>query len=587
MGILGRKRWQIAPPAPQPFLERLPHIEPQVAQLLYNRGIVEPAAIEAFLNGACVFNNPFALKDMDLAVTLLRQTILRGASIVVYGDYDVDGVTASAVLIQTLRVLGAHVEAYIPNREDEGYGLNMDAIAKLAESGTALMLTVDCGIRSLEEIAYARQVGLKVIVTDHHHLGAALPAANAVINPKREDCNYPFKDLAGVGVAFKLAQALLRTNLRVPLPATQSTMDEDELLDLVALGTVADMVPLLGENHVLVRRGLASINSARRPGISALMDVASISPGKVTTDTIGFSLAPRLNAAGRISEAQRALDLLLAPDMLSALPLAQELNTLNQERRAMTLALQDAARNVAFQDSKLGSINDEIPPLLFAALDGFAAGLGSISGIVGLGASRLLDEFYRPAVVVAIEGELSKGSARSIPEFHITEALDRLSDLLVRHGGHAAAAGFTIYTELLPEFRARLTAIAREELGGISLAPTFQVDAEVALGGLSWDLYYKLCSLEPFGYGNPTPTFVSRRVRVSHARAVGAEGQHLKLYLVDECGKSWDAIAFRQGEWIKALPDWIDIAYELQANEWNGRTTLQLRIKDIHFTDSD
>ncbi|HOT90682.1 MAG TPA: single-stranded-DNA-specific exonuclease RecJ [Anaerolineae bacterium] len=571
MGMFACKRWYIAPPAPPAFLQRLSDIPPLVAQLLYNRGITTPVEAEAFLQGAFYFDNPFAMKDIPVAVRLLRQAIKRRTPVVIYGDYDVDGVTASAILVQTLESLGAQVKVHIPNRLDEGYGLNVEAITELAQQGARVLITVDCGIRSLNEVAVARQLGMQVIVTDHHHLGPALPQADAVINPRRPDCRYPFKDLAGVGVAYKLAQALLRVNRKVPLPTTQYVLEETELLDLVALGTVADMVSLLGENHMLVSKGLVSINAARRPGLSALMMLSGIAPGTVTTKAIGFGLAPRLNAAGRLREAMTSLDLLLAPDMKHALPLAQELNALNEERRNLTLNVQERARELVVG-------RGEVPPLLFAASPDFP------HGVVGLVASRLLEEFYRPAVVVSIEDEWSKGSARSIPEFHITEALDTVRDLLRHHGGHSAAAGFTVATELLPELEARLIAVAREQLDGLTLSPTLYVDAEVPLASLSWEVYDALQRLEPFGYGNAEPLLVSRRVQVLDARTVGAEGRHLKLRLADERGITWDAIAFRQGAWLAHLPRQIDLAYHLEANTWNDRVNLQLNVQDIHVS---
>lgn len=569
VAILGRKRWQIAPPAPPAFLERLQPLPPLVAQILYNRGLTELDEVTAFLAGDYPLNNPFLLADTDKAVTLIRQAITQKHKLIVYGDYDVDGVTAAAVLVHTLRSLGGLVEAYIPSRADEGYGLNPEAIASLAEQGVSVLITVDCGVRSLEEVALARRLGLTIIVTDHHHVGAALPQADAVLNPKRPDCAYPFKELAGVGVAYKLAQALLRTNAKVPLRTTRTVLPEAELLDLVALGTVADMVPLLGENHALVLRGLEQLNRAQRPGLSALMEMTDVQPGKVTAQTIGFVLAPRLNAAGRISDALTALELLLAEDMTAALPLAQELDTLNQDRRLLTAEVQERARAQIADE-------EDVPALLFASSAEFP------QGVVGLAASRLLDEFYRPAVVVAEEGELSKGSARSIPEFHITEALDMLAPLLVRYGGHAAAAGFTVRTELLPELAARLLALAQQGLEGLSLAPLYNVDADIPLHELSRELFHELERLQPFGYGNPTPMLVSRRARVRQARAVGAEGRHLKLTLADDAGGLWDAIAFRQGAWIGRLPALIDIVYVLELNEWNGQVNLQLNVRDIH-----
>ncbi len=565
------RRWQIASPVPRPFRERWRVLHPLVIQLLYNRGLTEPEAVEHFLEGTFAPDNPFALRGIPQAVTLLRRAIAQRLPIVVYGDYDTDGVTASATLMQTLRALGARVRAYIPHRETEGYGLNSKAIVRLAERGTRVLVTVDCGIRSPDEVALARKLGMRVIVTDHHHLGERLPPADVIINPRQPGSRYPPQELAGVGVAFKLAQALLRANRQVPLPTTQATLQEDDLLDLVALGTVADMVPLLGENRTLVKRGLMQINAARRPGLSALMDVAGVRPGQVTADTISFVLAPRLNAAGRLYDAALALRLLMAPDTATAFPLAQALEALNRDRQAITAAVQRRAREIALAG------HDEVPPLLFAALEDVPV------GVVGLGASRLLDEFYRPAVVIAVHNDTGRGSARSIPEFHITHALDAVSDLLVRHGGHAAAAGFTIRRERIPQLRDRLLEITRTQLGALTLHPTLRVDAEVALGSLSWEVYRAMEQLRPFGCGNPTPIFVSRQVQIVQAWAVGAQGQHLKLRLADEGGRLWDAIAFRRGALLKLLPPRIDLAYELHVNEWSGRTTLQLQVRDIHW----
>lgn len=569
MVALERKQWQIYPPAPQAFLARLSSLHPLVAQILYNRGLTTPEEATALLSGTLAKDNPFQMGGMAQALPLVRRAIERGELIVIYGDYDTDGVTATAILMETLTSLGARVEPYIPDRLEEGYGLNLDALDLLAQKGVKLLITVDCGIRSLAEVAHARQQGMAVIVTDHHHPGPALPTAEAVVNPRCDSCPYPFKTLAGAGVAFKLAQALLRSNRQVPLRTTQKTLEETALLDLVALGTVADMVPLLGENHVLVRRGLVEINAARRPGLSALMQVANLTPGRITSTTIGYVIAPRLNAAGRISQAQTALQLLLAPDMDRALPLAEELEHLNRERQALTAYVQERARMQVLAQ-------EEIPPLLFAAATDFPP------GVIGLAAGRLSDEFYRPTVVVAIEGEFSKGSARSILEFHITEALDTMAELLVRHGGHAAAAGFTVRTERLPELQSRLLASAQAELGGRTLVPTLNADAEIPLSTLSPELHQALLQLEPFGYGNLPPLFISRRARVLNARAVGADGRHLKLFLADERGTTWDAIAFGQGDWIGRLPRNIDLAYTLEINEWNGTTRLQLNVQDIH-----
>jgi single-stranded-DNA-specific exonuclease len=569
---LGSKRWRIATPAPADFISGLPQMHPALAQVLYNRGVRLPREADVYLSREVPLGDPLELEGMAEAVAVVRHVIAQGERIVIYGDYDVDGVTAVAVLVETLQTMGAHVDPYIPSRQDEGYGLNLEAIRTLAQFGTGLLITADCGTRSVDEITLARELGMHVVVTDHHQLGSTIPPADALINPKRTGSSYPFTELAGVGVAFKLAQALIAANQIAPLPTTQSEFSDDALLELVALGTVADMVPLRGENHTLVSRGLRKINSGHRPGLSAMLRIAGADPGKVTTKTIGFVLSPRLNSAGRIGEASIALDLLLAPDMASALPLAQELDTLNQKRREITTEVHEGARDIVVS-------HDSMPSLIFAASDSFP------SGVVGLAANRLMDEFYRPAVVVSMQGDYSKGSARSIPEFNITEALDTFEGLLERHGGHAAAAGFTVQTSRLRELESCLVALADEQLGDLVLVPTLSIDAEVPLADLSWELYNQLEQLQPFGFGNAVPVFVSRHVRVLSARAVGVDGRHLKLYVADASGRSWDAIAFRQGYWIGRVPPSIDLAYRLELNEWNGRINLQLNVQNIHVPD--
>ncbi|MEE8389195.1 MAG: single-stranded-DNA-specific exonuclease RecJ, partial [Anaerolineae bacterium] len=430
------KHWQITPPVPPSHIARFPHLHPITVQVLYNRGITDPAGVTAFFDGESDTANPFDLEGMATAVTRLRQALRGGETMAVYGDFDADGVTATALLVQTLRALGGDVRPYIPHRVDEGYGLHKQALTQLARDGVRVIVTVDCGVRALEEIAHANQVGLDVIVTDHHSVDTELPKAVAVIDPKRPDSDYPFHELAGVGVAFKLAQALLRSHHQTPVTTQTVRLEEDDLLDLVALGTVADMVPLLGENRTLVHKGLERINHMERPGIEALCRQSGLKNGQINATSIGYTLGPRLNAAGRMGHAKTAYQLLETQYPGEAERLAQVLDRLNRERRQLTLETQERARQLALTTA------DEAP-LLFAAAPDFQA------GIVGLVASRLVDEFYYPAVIVEIGKEFSRGSARSIPEFHITRALDQCTDVLIRHGGHAAAAGFTVATENL------------------------------------------------------------------------------------------------------------------------------------------
>ncbi len=561
------KRWQVTPPAPPSHIARFPHLHPITVQVLYNRGITDPTGVTAFFNGESGADNPFDLQDMATAVTRLRRALRNGESIAVYGDFDADGVTATALLVQTLRALGGDVRPYIPHRVDEGYGLHKETLTQLARDGVRVIVTVDCGVRSVEEIAHANREGLDVIITDHHSIGEKLPDAVAIIDPKRSCNNYSFNELAGVGVAFKLAQALLRSHRQTPVTDQAIRLEEADLLDLVALGTVTDLVPLLGENRTLVRKGLERINRMERPGIEALCRQSGLKDGQINTSSIGYALGPRLNAAGRMGHAKVAYQLLETRYPGEAERLAEALDQLNRERRQLTSDTQEQARRLAL------TATDEAT-LLFAAAPDFQA------GIVGLVASRLVDEFYCPAVVVEVGKEFSRGSARSIPEFHVTRALDQCTDMLVRHGGHAAAAGFTVATENLDKLAAKLQALATEQLSSVELVPVLNVDVETPLSQMSWELQQELDRLEPCGYANPHPLFLSRNVRVQNSRTVGTGGRHLKLALFD--GRiTWDAIAFRQGEWIDKLSDRVDIVYHLEINDWRGQRHLQLNVQDI------
>jgi len=502
---------------------------------------------------------------MNEAVTRLRQAIRQREPIAVYGDFDADGVTATALLVETLSALGAQVEPYIPHRVDEGYGLNEEALRELAQRGIKVVVTVDCGIRATDEIAHGCGLGLDIIVTDHHSPGEELPPATAAINPKQSDCRYPFKKLAGVGLAFKLAQALLRVNRQTPVARGKADLDEEDLLDLVALGTVADLAPLLGENRALVRRGLEKLNQPQRLGLQALIFQAGVRPGQITASTIGYVLGPRLNAAGRLDTAMASYNLLTSNSSAEARSLALELDRVNRERQRLTVDTLERAREQVL------AIGEE-EKLFFVAAKDF------LSGIVGLVAQRLTDEFYRPSVVVELGEETSRASCRSIPEFNITKALDQCSNLLVKYGGHSAAAGFTVANANLEPLQQSLRQIATRELEGQELLPTLEIDAEVDLTEMNWATYALLEQLEPFGYANPIPVFLSREVFVRDARVVGED--HLKMTL-SEGRAVWDAIAFRQGGWAGKLPHRIDVVYTLEVNEWNEEKRLQLNVKDL------
>jgi single-stranded-DNA-specific exonuclease len=568
------KRWQIAPRVSSLVIARFPQWHPLLVQVLYNRGITMPEQADTFLAPDALIGNPFQLRGINEAVDRLRRAIRAGEAIVIYGDFDVDGVTATALLVQTLQPLGAKVKPYIPHRVDEGYGLNTDALKQLREQGVRVVVTVDCGVRSLPEIAFGKKIGLDMIVTDHHAPGAELPDAFAVINPKQALCKYPSKELSGAGIAFKLAQALLRADARVPLNKRPAGITEDAFFDLVALGTVADLVPLTGENRALVKRGLAQLRQSERPGIQALMRQAALKAEVIDAGTIGYALGPRLNAAGRLEHALMAYHLLTTQYPGEADGLAQKLEETNRERQRLTSEMTAKAR-----DAIAGSA--EADRLLFVGAPEFP------EGIVGLIASRLAEEFYRPAIAVHCGDEESRGSARSISEFNIVAALDECRDLLVRHGGHSMAAGFTVRNENMPELEARLKEIATRFLAQTELAPTLHIDAETPLSEMTWALQKSLQQLGPFGYGNREPIFLSRGVMVRDARLVGSE--HLKLTLSD--GQiAWDAIAFRQGSWLgdstrlagsSDRPQRIDVVYQLEARTWNGEARLQLNVKDL------
>jgi len=520
--------------------------------------------VHLFLAGECEEGDPFQLKGVAEAVTRIRQAIRGDELIAVYGDFDADGITGTVLLTETLSSLGGRVIPYIPHRAHEGYGLHKSAIQKLANRGVSLIVTVDCGARAFQQVEHARILGLDVIITDHHSLLQEPPPAVAVVDTKQVDCSYPFKALSGVGIAFKLAQALLSVNRQVRLPMAHHSLDEEQLLDLVALGTVADLSPLRGENRSLVKRGLAALNHPHRLGISALMQQAQVKPESVTASTISYVLGPRLNAAGRIDDAMLSYNLLSTSSPSQAQELAELLEEKNHQRRQMMLATLEKAR--------LQVVDQEDEPLVFAMGEDYPV------GVIGLAAHRLCEEFYRPAVVVRVGKKESVASARSVEEFNIAAALDECVPLLEKHGGHAKAAGFTVSNENLPLLKQRLREIAAEQLEGVELLPTLQIDAAIPLSSLEPETFSIVHQLEPMGIGNPEPLLLSRGVEVRDNRVVGSD--HLKLALSD--GRVvWDSIAFDMGRQVNTLPPRIDIVYTPQIRMWRGEEQLQLRIEDF------
>ncbi len=551
------KIWHIREPIMPEVVQSLQGYPDIFQQILYNRKYTTSESASDFLEARQPDGtDPGNLMGIPEAIDRLGFAIRHHEPVAIYGDYDADGVTATALMVSALEKLGADVVGYIPNRFDEGYGLNTEAIHKLHEDGIRLIVTVDCGIRSIQETEYARRLGLDLIISDHHHPGKEIPPAVSIINPKQAIDSYPEKDLAGVGLAYKLASALYDQNDLA-----------DEFLDLVALGTVADLAPLVGENRALVRRGLECIRQPRRQGIQSLIGVSGLTPQKIKSSNISYALGPRLNAAGRLESAQDALSLLLTKDASEAGRLAQRLEIQNRQRQQITQEIQAHAEEFIQSDEEerfiLLAVHPEYNP-----------------GVVGLVASRLSEVYYLPAIVGNRGEAYTRASCRSIPEFHITEALDQCADLLERHGGHAAAAGFTVKNERLPELVERLRSIAATTLSDVDLRPKITADIEIPLVELKPELLPYLKLLQPTGYKNPQAYFVSRDVYVKNCRPVGRDNAHLKLILSDGW-ITYNAIAFRQGHWYEQMPPHIDILYAFEENEYMGRTSLQLNVRDL------
>lgn len=554
------KKWWIYPTIDQIVDQRLSAFALYMRQLLFNRGCDNEQAAIDYLNASSPLGDPFVLLDMEKTIDRILLALDQKEPIVVYGDYDVDGVSATALMVQVLKTFGGNVSAYIPNRFEEGYGLNSDAVQELNANGVRLILTVDCGIRSQREADLARELGIDLIISDHHYPKGDLPAAYAVICPKREDDPYPYKEMAGVGLAFKIAQGLFAKR---PLSGSSA----DDWLDLVALGTVADVVPLTGENRVLVRRGLNLLRQGKRIGLQALIRVSGRNPARITAGDIGYMLGPRLNAAGRIDSAMQAYELLMTESVDDSALLAQKLDNQNSARQRITKEARKKAEDEIGIEPNLDLIST------------FNADYSS--GIVGLVATGLVETYYRPAVVGSVEGEFTRASCRSISEFHITQALDECADLLVRHGGHAMAAGFTVRNENMQQLLERLNLIAARELAGKDLRKTIKADLEIPIAGVRNISLRELDKLQPTGMGNPDAVFVSRNVDIVRPRLIGAEKNHLKFncqagdYLLD-------AVAWRQAEWSRALPGKFDLIYTIEENEYMGTRTLQINVKDMH-----
>ena len=552
-------RWNLLPSAPDKRLVNSSGLSPLVAQLLYNRGLTEPSLLEPFITGdKRLSGNPWLLPDMHLAVARLYRALLSGENIAVYGDFDADGITGTALLVQGLSSLGVKVTPYIPHRLTEGYGLKVAALENLHRQGISLVITVDCGITALAEVKKAKRLGLDIIITDHHTPLPEIPPAIAIINAKRADSNYPFSELTGAGVAIKLLQALFQ--------GIGKERQLDELLDLVAVGTIADMAPLSGENRYLVKEGLKLINTTPRLGIREIISQAGLSLGSLDAESISWIIAPRLNAAGRLAHAITSYKLLMTDSIQEARGLAIWLEQKNAERQRLTTNVLAKAREQILAQG--------ISPLLIASDSDYPV------GIVGLVASRLAEEFYRPAIVIRTGEKISSGSCRSIPEFNIILALNQCSRLLSQFGGHSQAAGFTLPTSNLARLKQHLSQLAAEQLAAVELRPQLDIDAEVTLPELSGDTFHTIQQLAPFGRGNPAPTFLSRKTEVIDCHTMGDNGEHLRLKL-KQGGIVWDGVAFRLGDHLAEVSPRLDIVFNLEVDRWGGAERLRLNILDF------
>lgn len=535
-----------------------------IARVLYNRGIIGIDDVRRFLRpDMSHLHDPFLMKDMDRAVQRLILALREHEKIMIYGDYDVDGITSTASLYLFLKDLGGQVSFYIPDRATEGYGISSGGINEAHDQGCSLIISVDCGITSVEEVEIARKLGIDLIISDHHEPGESLPNASAVIDPKRADCPYPFKDLAGVGVAFKLAQGLLQ-ELKL------SSSYAEKYLDLVAIGSAADIVPLIDENRVFTKLGLQKLNREGLDGIITLIETAGFHPGQIDVGHIIYGLAPRINAVGRLGRAAPAVELLVTRNQMTALKIANQLEEENRRRKQID------SRTLI---EALAKMEQEYDPEVDSVI--VLAGEGWHPGVIGIVASRIIERFYRPTVMISIENGIGKGSARSIPNFDLHSALRSCADLFQQFGGHKYAAGLTIDAANIPEFKKRFNEIARGILQEDDLVRKIHLDDEIELDVITPDFLRMIKMLAPFGPKNGYPMFVSYNLSlVGEPKIVG--NNHLK-FKVSQNGRVFDVIGFNRGEDLPTLlrNRVVDLVYTIEENTWLDRTTIQLKIKDL------
>jgi len=561
-------RWEMVESRPHEEIERLSrqaHVPYTIARILLNRGMDSPEAIEKFFNPSpSQLHDPFLLPGMAKAVDRIIEALQNRERIAIYGDYDVDGITSVSMLYLFLRDLGGEVIAYIPDRQNEGYGISQAGLDEVKKQGAQLVISVDCGITSVAEAHYARSLGLELIISDHHEPADELPEALAVLDPKCKGSTYPFTELAGVGVTFKLAQGITKT----------LELESDfafKYLDLVALGTSADIVPLVDENRVLVKEGLEKLNAAPEVGLASLIESAGVRGGKIDVGQIVFNIAPRINAVGRMGSAMRAVQLLTTRDQNQAREVAQVLEHENRRRKEIdndTLA--QALEEIRY------TMNPQQRCSIVLSREGWH------SGVIGIVASRLIEKFYRPTVMISVENGMGKGSARSVSNFDIYAALKACSDLLEQFGGHKYAAGLTIPAENIPAFKERFEQACKELMAEDDLIRKVRIESEIALDEITPEVVNSLKKFEPFGPHNTRPTFVTRELTTAYPpRIVGQN--HLKLVAAQR-GTQFEAIGFNLGDRIDRFMNGrrqYEMVYVIEENEYQNRKTTQLRIKDI------
>ncbi len=543
-----------------------------VAVLLINRGVSTAEEAKLFLHAdLSLLHDPFLMEGMDQAVKRVIRAVDNEESITVFCDYDVDGVTSAAFLTHFFRDLDCPVTAYLPERQAEGYGLNSDAVRKIREQGSTLMITADCGITGVKEVALANELGLDVIVTDHHQVGEeGLPQAVAVLNPHRDECNYPFRFLSGVGLAFKLAIGV-RNGMHTAGKKKEDLPNLKRHLDLFALGTIADVAPLKGENHILTRHGLDVLSTSAKPGLVALKEVAGI-VGNVDARSVGFGLGPRLNAAGRLGKADNGLHLLTATDLVEAKALANALEKTNQERKEIQEETFLEAESILRNERDLS--NERVIVLASEIFH---------PGVIGIAASKIVDKYHRPTVLIALERGIGKGSGRSIPRFNLFKSFTDCSSHLIQFGGHAYAAGLSIEEGKVDAFRDAMNEVGHKYLQEEDLIPEVRIDATLELSQIDLTLYRNISLLEPFGAENPVPSFQSNKIKIKELKFIGKEKNHVRFRAVQGSGQI-DVVAFNFAGILESLDidqEVYDITYELHLNSWNGREKLELKLIDL------